>query len=78
MSNVHIRFIEDFDGSLVDIEYYHHSCAPRDVLGWPAPEAVDYPVFCSDPDCNMQIDEVPLTEYGIQYQQEMKEWKDNI
>jgi hypothetical protein len=62
MSNVHIEFVEDKDGDLVDMFYYHHSCAPEEVLGWPCPEAVDYPVYCER--CKKRIYEVPLTEWG--------------
>lgn len=62
MSNVHIKHIEDSNGDLVDLEYFHHSCSPPDVLDWPAPEAVDYPVYCAG--CEKRIDEVPLTEEG--------------
>lgn len=58
MSNVHIQFHEDSNGDLVDITYYHHSCSPADVLGWPAPESVDYPVYCGH--CTERIHEVPL------------------
>jgi hypothetical protein len=73
MSNVHIRMVEDSRGDLVDLIYYHHEHAPADVPGWPAPESVDYPVYCGDaqrePDspeagCGERILEVPLTRYG--------------
>jgi hypothetical protein len=62
MANVHIRMIEDANGNLIDVEYFHHSCAPRDVKGWPAPESVDYPVYCAD--CGMRMHAVPLTDAG--------------
>jgi len=62
MSNVHIEFIEDTNGDVEDILYYHHSCAPEDVKGWPCPEAVDSPVYCAR--CRRRIHEVPLTEWG--------------
>lgn len=62
MSNVHIQHIEDGNGDLVDILYYHHYCAPANVPSWPAPEALDYPVYCAA--CESAIDAVPLTEYG--------------
>lgn len=62
MSNVHIRTIEDDHGDLVDLQYFHHGCAPDDVPGWPAPEAVDYPVHCEA--CGDRIESVPLTAYG--------------
>jgi hypothetical protein len=64
MSNVHIRQVEDEHGDLVDLEYYHHSCAPAEVLGWPAPGEVDYPVFCAK--CERRVYEVPLTSWGQQ------------
>jgi hypothetical protein len=73
MSNVHIEMVEDRNGDLIDLIYYHHGHAPEDVLGWPAPESVDYPVYCgdgsrepSDPrsGCGERVYEVPLTSYG--------------
>lgn len=73
MSNVHIQMVEDRSGDLVDLIYYHHSHAPAGVLGWPAPESVDYPVYCGDPSadptderagCGDRIEEVPLTRDG--------------
>lgn len=62
MSNVHIEFVEDRNGDVEDILYYHHACAPANVKGWPAPEAVDSPVYCAR--CKRRIHEVPLTEWG--------------
>jgi hypothetical protein len=62
MSNVHVIHIEDANGDLVDIESYHHGCAPANALGWPAPEAVDYPVYCDE--CGERIEAIPLTDYG--------------
>jgi hypothetical protein len=73
MTNVHIRHIQDAAGDLVDLEYYCHTCGIQHrVPGWPAPEAIDYPVFCSD--CGLLLD-VPLTLDG---QIEFQEWKENI
>jgi len=63
MSNVHILQVEDARGDLVDLVYYHHGCAPADVLGWPAPEAIDYPVYCEA--CGDRVEEVPLTDEGL-------------
>lgn len=63
MSNVHVTQIEDGNGDLVDLRHFHHGCAP--VMGtaeWPAPEAVDYPVYCDG--CGERIEAIPLTEYG--------------
>lgn len=62
MANVHIRQVEDARGDLVDLLYWHHECSPADVLGWPAPEALDYPVYCEG--CDNRIYEVPLTDEG--------------
>lgn len=63
MSNVHIKLIEDENtGDVYDALYWHHGCAPEDVLGWPAPEALDYMVFCEG--CGYVIEAVPLTKYG--------------
>lgn len=66
MANVHIRTIEDARGDLVDLEYFHHGCAPADVLGWPCPEALDYAVYCKA--CDERIYEVPLTTEGRLYE----------
>lgn len=63
MSNVHITQIEDANGDLVDLRHFHHACAP--IMGapeWPAPEAVDYPIYCAG--CGDRIEEVPLTDAG--------------
>jgi hypothetical protein len=68
MSNVHIRTVEDARGDLVDLVYYHHGCAPADVPGWPAPEAIDYPVYCAE--CGERVEEVPLTDAGREYEEE--------
>lgn len=65
MSNVHVEFEEDRNGDLVDVLYYHHSCAPENAKGWPAPEALDYPVYCSG--CGERVEEMPLTEEGEKY-----------
>lgn len=72
MSNVHIDLIEDTNGDLVDILYWHHGClnlisddSERERMesnGWPAPEALDYTVTCEG--CNERIYEVPLTAEG--------------
>ena len=61
-ANVHIRSIEDASGDLVDLEYFHHSCSPSDVLGWPAPESLDYPVYCEA--CGDRV-AVGLTDDGL-------------
>jgi len=62
MCNVHVEFIEDRDGDVEDILYYHHSCAPSYAKGWPCPEALDYPVYCDK--CGERIYEIPLTDWG--------------
>jgi hypothetical protein len=62
MSNVHIRMVEAANGDLIDLVYYHHDCAPTGVLGWPAPEELDYPVYCAG--CGRRVYEVPLTREG--------------
>lgn len=67
MSNVHMEYIEDRDGDVVDVNYYHHSCAPMDVLDWPCPEAVDFPIYCAN--CHRRIHEVPLTEWAKMQEQ---------
>jgi hypothetical protein len=59
---VHIKFIEDRNGDLIEMWYYHHACCPRTIPSWPCPEAVDYPVYCFE--CNERILEVPLTQEG--------------
>ncbi len=61
MSNVHVIMIEDYRGDLIDIEHYHHSCAPPEAKEWPAPESVDYPVFCVK--CEKVILEIPLSSW---------------
>ena len=63
MSNVHIQFIEDKDGDVVDMLYYHHGCAPEGILGWPNPEALDYVAHCAT--CLRVMDAIPLTEHGL-------------
>jgi hypothetical protein len=73
MSNVHIEFIEDTNGDVEDILYYHHSCAPEDVKGWPCPEAVDSPVYCAR--CRRRIHEVPLTEWGEREYEESRNFR---
>jgi len=50
MSNVHIRMVEDENGDLVDMIYFHHGCAPADALGWPAPERLGQVVTCGECD----------------------------
>ena len=69
MANVHVRMIEDAQGDLVDIEYFHHFCAvdlfDDTIKAWPAPEAVDYPVYCSHDECGIRIVDVPLTDFGM-------------
>jgi len=73
MANVHIRMIEDANGDLVDLEYFHHSCAPDDVPGWPAPEAVDYEVYCAE--CGLIVDAVPLTDWGVTMKRQAAQWR---
>lgn len=68
MSNVHIEFIEDEKGDLVDIKYFHHFCSPENLLDWPAPESLDYPVYCEK--CKERIFEVPLTVDGEKFMAE--------
>ena len=63
MSNVHVILDEDTNGDLVDIEYFHHACAPSGAKEWPAPESIDYPVYCGS--CGERVEEVPLSDYGI-------------
>ena len=65
MSNVHIRQIEDARGDLVDLEYYHHGCAPADVPGWPAPGAT----WCCVPalDNRSQKKRPPLYSIGLRW-----------
>lgn len=49
MSNYYLDLIEDPNGDLVDIAYYHHFCAPAELKakgGWPCPEWPDYSVYC--------------------------------
>lgn len=74
MSAVHIRLVDDEQGDLVDLIYFHHECSPADVLGWPAPEPTDAPRYCGDPSswphdseagCGKRIEAVPLTRYGL-------------
>lgn len=62
MSNVHIIFEEDNHGDLIDIYYFHHGCASSEAKEWPAPESVDYPVYCAE--CSERIHSVPLTDEG--------------
>ena len=66
MSNVHVIHVNDVHGDLIDILYAHHACVWFDSTGswaaWPAPEAVDYPVYCHK--CGGRVAEVPLTEAG--------------
>lgn len=83
MSNVHIREINDANGDLVDLQYFHHSHAPDDVPGWPAPESVDYPVYCGantsgviDSGCGERIHEVGLTRAGREAYGEL--WPEEI
>lgn len=61
-ANVHVRHIEDANGDLVDIEYFHGYHAPADAGAWPAHEAMDYPVYCSE--CEERIDAIGLTDEG--------------
>lgn len=63
MSNVHIVEVEDSQGDLIDLEYYHHSCAPSYSGEWPAPFSVDSPVWCLG--CGKPILEIPLTNEGV-------------
>lgn len=69
MSNVHVIHVNDAQGDLVDILYAHHECVTGPYYGgepwpeWPAPEAIDYPVYCHK--CGGRVAEVPLTEAGM-------------
>jgi hypothetical protein len=73
MANVHIQQIEDRNGDLVELVYFCHTCGiDRGVPGWPAPESLDYNVYCAD--CGLVL-LIPLTLDG---QREMQEHKDNI
>ena len=48
--NYYLDMIEDSNGDLVDIDYYHNFCAPPEVKekgGWPAPDWPDYDVYCA-------------------------------
>lgn len=50
MSNFYLDFIEDANGDLVDVEYYHRYCASLELKakgGWPSPEWPDYVVSCA-------------------------------
>ena len=68
MSNVYLDLIEDANGDLVDIAYYHRGCQPAGLKDWPCPEAIDYPVYCAN--CGERCWSVPLTDDGIQYCEE--------
>lgn len=51
MSNYYLDMIDDADGNLVDIIYYHRYCAPPEVFnkgGWPCPSWPDYDVYCGE------------------------------
>jgi len=80
VSNVHVIHIEDANGDLVDIEYFHHGCAPEEAKEWPAPEAIDYPVYCKV--CGQRVEAVPLTEDGVAYMREREvhwfPWDDDV
>jgi len=65
VSNVHVILDEDTNGDLVDIEYFHHACAPAGAKEWPAPEPIDYPVYCGE--CSGRVEEVGLTDDGVAY-----------
>lgn len=68
MSNVHLEFIEDATGDLVDILYRCHVCGENEgIKDWPAPDALDYPVYCED--CSDRLP-VPLTQDGERYMDE--------
>lgn len=68
MSNVHVFLEEDQDGDLVDIHYYCCFCGSAEgVDEWPAPESLDYPVYCTE--CGDRLP-VLLSEYG---QKELEE-----
>jgi hypothetical protein len=65
MASTYLEFVTDDRGDTVDILYWHGHCAPVEVraLGsWPAPEAIDYPVYCSG--CGERMESVPLTSWG--------------
>lgn len=65
MSNVYIDEVNDANGDLVDIIYYHAFCAPPGIKPYYAPEPLDYPVYCgeSGSGCGGRVP-VPLTEVG--------------
>lgn len=51
MSNYYLDYIEDNDGNLVDIDYYHRFCASPELKAkgdCPCPEfPADYDVYCN-------------------------------
>lgn len=58
MSNFYLDFIEDHNGDLVDINYYHRECAPYNIImqgGWPCPSWPDYDVYCANSECQELI-----------------------
>jgi hypothetical protein len=64
VSNVKIVMENDARGDLVDVHYYHRFCAPHDAQDYPAPDAMDYLVYCKH--CGEWIDAIPLTDDGAQ------------
>ncbi len=62
MSNYYLEFVEDSQGDLVDVLYFHRSCASDELkaLGsWPCPEfSPDYSTYCAGCDeCINAVDE---------------------
>lgn len=50
MSNYYLDLIEDAEGTLIEVDYYHRGCAPEAVKargGWPAPSWPDHDVYCA-------------------------------
>jgi hypothetical protein len=64
MSNVKIEMVNDANGDLTDVRYWHRFCAPNrdEVQDYPAPESMDYLVYCDQ--CGEWIDAIPLTDDG--------------
>jgi hypothetical protein len=64
MSNVKVDMEIDAQGDLIDVIYYHGYCAPDGAENYPAPESLDYLVYCKV--CGDWIEEIPLTDDGAQ------------
>lgn len=65
---VALFMVEDQNGDLVDILYYHDWCKTKESKFWPAHEDMDYPVYCEK--CGSRIESIGLTEYGEEYEKE--------